>query len=218
MVSTTITPVHSPIGEKRVVFHNISWQSYEKILEALGEHRSARLTYDQGTLEITMPLEDHENARELIGLFIRILVVEQGLKIKTMGSTTLNFPGFKIGAEPDNCYYIQNQSKVAGKTVDLTQDPPPDLIVEVDITHTDINKNDLYANMGIAEFWRYNGQILRIYQLQDKKYIEVEHSPTFPWVEKTKLYQFLAACQTDEVEAEQSFRIWVQQNVQKYYK
>lgn len=219
MVSTahttpTITPTHTPIGEQRVIFHNISWQSYEKLLEVLGEHRSARLTYDQGTLEITMPLEDHESATRLIELFIRILVVEQGMKIKTMGSTTLNFPDLKRSAEPDNCYYIQNQPKVAGKKVDLTQDPPPDLIVEVDITHTDINKNDLYANMGVAEFWRYNGQVIRFYQLLDKKYIEVEYSPTFPWVEKTQLYQFLAACQTDEVEAEKTFRAWVQQNFQ----
>jgi Uma2 family endonuclease len=69
--TTPITSNQTPIGEKRVVFHNISWQSYEKILEALGEDRSARLTYDCGTLEITMPLEEHESARELIGLFIR---------------------------------------------------------------------------------------------------------------------------------------------------
>lgn len=212
--TTPITPTQTPIGEKRVVFHNISWQSYEKILEALGEHRSARLTYDCGTLEITMPLEEHESAIRLIELFIRILVVEQGLKIKTMGSTTLNFPDLKKGAEPDNCYYIQNQPKVAGKKVDLTQDPPPDLIVEVDITHTDINKLDLYASMGVPEFWRYNGRVLRFYQLQDTQYKEVENSPTFPWVEKANLYQFLAACQADEVEAEKSFRAWVQENVQ----
>jgi len=63
--------------------------------------------------------------------------------------------------------------------------------VEVDITHTDINKLNLYASMDVPEFWRYNGQVLRIYQLQDHQYIEVENSPTFSRAIKEQLYQFL---------------------------
>ena len=121
-------PTYPP--EQRVFFHNISWERYEKILESLGDDRAARLTYDRGTLEITMPSEPHENASEIIGIFIRILVFELGMKVKSMGSTTLNYP--EQSAEPDKCYYIQNQSLVAGKKVDLKKDPPPDLVVEVD--------------------------------------------------------------------------------------
>ncbi len=210
----TTIPTEATLAEQRVVFHGISWQAYEQILAALGESRSSRLTYDQGTLEITMPLEEHESATRLIELFIRILVVELGLKIKTMGSTTLNRPDLQRGAEPDDCYYIQNQPKVAGKEVDLNTDPPPDLIVEVDITHTNINKLNLYASLGVPEFWRYNGKILRIYQLQEDQYIEVENSPTFLWDIKDRLYHFLEEAKFDEVQAEKSFRAWVQQEVQ----
>jgi Uma2 family endonuclease len=217
MVSTATKPstisTEITLPEQRVIFHNITWQAYQQILAALGESRSARLTYDQGTLEITMPLEEHESATRLIELFIRILVVELGLKIKTMGSTTLNRPDLERSAEPDNCYYIQNQPLVAQKTVDLSVDPPPDLIVEVDITHTDINKLNFYASMGVPEFWRYNGEVLRIYQLQEHQYIEVENSPTFVWVIKERLYQFLQECQVDEVQAEKSFRAWVQARI-----
>jgi Uma2 family endonuclease len=198
------------IGERRVIFHHLNWQEYQQILQAIGESRSAHLTYDRGTLEITMPLEEHEFYRELIGLFIRILVVEMGLKIKTMGSTTLDREDLDRGAEPDNAYYIQNQPQVAGKKVNLQQDPPPDLVVEVDITHTDIDKPALYASLGVSEFWRFNGQLWRIYQLQGEQYQEVESSPTFPLVPKTKLYEFLAQAQEDEVAAEQSLRQWVQ--------
>ncbi len=197
------------IGERRVIFHHLNWQGYQQILQAIGESRSARLTYDRGTLEITMPLEAHEFYRELIGRFIYFLVAELGLKIKTMGSTTLDREDLDRGAEPDNAYYIQNQPRVVGKTMNLRQDPPPDLVVEVDITHTDINKPALYASMGIPELWRFNGQVWRIYQLQGKQYQEVEISPTFPLVPKIKLYEFLAQAQEDEVVAEQSLRQWV---------
>ncbi|NJM61548.1 MAG: Uma2 family endonuclease [Oscillatoriales cyanobacterium RU_3_3] len=198
-------------GEKRVIFHNLNWQAYQQIVKAIGENRSARFTYDRGTLEITMPLEEHEFYRELIGRFIYFLVSELGLKIKTMGSTRLDREDLARGTEPDNAYYIQNQPRVAGKTVNLAEDPPPDLVVEVDITHTDIDKPALYASLGVPEFWRFNGRVWRIYQLQDGKYREVEISPTFGQVPQTKLYEFLSQAQEDEVAAEQSLRQWIRQ-------
>jgi Uma2 family endonuclease len=129
--------------------------------------------------------------------------------MKTMGSTTLEREDLDRSPEPDNAYYIGNQSLVKGRNVDLKQDPAPDLVVEVDITHTDIDKLRLYASMGVPEFWRYNGQVWRIYQLQKGQYQEVETSPTFPQMPKEKLYEFLIQAQQDEVDAEQTFRAWV---------
>jgi Uma2 family endonuclease len=128
-----------------------------------------------------------------------------------MGSTTLDRSDLERGAEPDNAYYIQNQPLVAGRKVDLATDPPPDLVVEVDITHSDINKPALYASMGVPEFWRYNGREWSIYQLQADRYTEVANSPTFPMVSKEKLYEFLAVAQTDEVTAEIDLRQWVRE-------
>ncbi|NEQ33091.1 MAG: Uma2 family endonuclease [Leptolyngbya sp. SIO4C5] len=203
-------PAH-PLGEQRVVFRSLSWPAYQQVLSAVGDNRAARLTYDCGLLEITMPLEDHEFYSELIGRFVYFLVSELGQKIKSLGSTTLEREDLKRAVEPDKAYYIQNQSQVAGKKIDLDRDPPPDLVIEVDITHTDVDKLSLYAAMGVAEFWRYNGQLWRIYQLEGDRYQEVDLSPTFPRVPKQKLYDFLAAAEIDEIEAEQSLRQWIRQ-------
>ena len=200
----------TPPGEKRMAFHHLNWRAYQQILHAMGERRSARLTYDRGILEITMPLEAHEFYSELLGRFIYFLVSATGLKLKSMGSTTLDREDLERGAEPDKAYYIRNQAQVVGKTVDLNRDPPPDLVVEIDITHTDINKLDLYAQLGIAEFWRYNGQVWRIYQLVGSNYEEVEVSPTFAFLPKAKLYEFLEQAQIDEIEAEKSLRQWLE--------
>ncbi len=195
-----------PIGEQRVVIRGISWEAYLQILNALPQARGSRLTYDDGILEITIPLEDHEFSGRLIECFIRTLVELLGMRIKTMGSTTMNYPHLKKGAEPDNAYYIQNQPLVKGRNVDFSQDPPPDLVVEVDITHTDIQKNQFYASIGVPEFWRFNGKVWRIYQLQEGVYVEVEVSPTFPQVPKDRLYTFLEQAKNDEIEAVQSLR------------
>ena len=175
-------------GENRVSLHGISWKGYLQILDALPQTRAARLTYDDGVLEITVPLEIHEFSRCLIECFIRTLVELMGLRIKTMGSTTMNYPNLKKGAEPDNAYYIQNQPLVKGRQVDFKQDPPPDLVVEVDITHTDSAKNKFYAKLGVPEFWRFDGRVLRIYELRAKEYVEDNFSPTFPTVPKERLY------------------------------
>lgn len=202
-------PVAKPVGEKRVVFRGLDWQRFQTIRQALGAHRVMRLTYDQGVLEVTMPLEDHEFAVRLIERFILILIVELGMKLKTMGSTTLDRAVLDRSAEPDNAYYIQNQPLVAGRNVNLNHDPPPDLVVEIDITHTDIDKLRFYASMGVPEFWRYNGETWLIYQLQEDAYEEVEASSTFPNVPKIKLYEFLAQARQDEVTAELNLREWV---------
>lgn len=194
------------IGERRVVFHHVSWEAYLQILNALPQTRGSRLTYDDGVLEITMPLEDHEFFRCLIERFVVTLIESMGMRLKTMGSTTMNYPKLKRGAEPDNAYYIQNQPLVKGRNVNFAQDPPPDLVVEVDITHTDIEKNKFYASLGVPEFWRFNGKAWRIYQLQAGVYVEVEASPTFPQVPKEWLYEFLAQAKDDEIEAVRSLR------------
>lgn len=212
MVSATplvSQPLPQPIGEKRFVFRSLDWQRYQTLREMLSHDRNIRFTYAQGTLEVTMPLEIHEFSARLIELFIRILVMESGRDLKTMGSTTLDRETLDRSAEPDNAYYIQNQPLVAGRDVDFDRDPPPDLVVEVDITHTDIDKLRLYAAMGIPEFWRYNGKTWRVYCLQADSYEELAVSPTFTTVPKAKLYEFLAAARQSEVQAERDLRAWI---------
>ena len=197
-----------PVGEKRSVLRGLSWEAYVQLMDELPQSRGSRLTYENGILEITVPLEIHEFSGRLIERFITTLVELMGLRIKTMGSTTMKYPKLRKGAEPDNAYYIQNQPLVKGRDVDFSQDPPPDLVVEIDITHTDIEKNAFYSSLGVPEFWRFNGKVLRIYQLCDRVYVEVEDSPTFPKVPKERLYAFLKEAREDEIEAVISLRFW----------
>ncbi|NJM78277.1 MAG: hypothetical protein HC852_23970 [Acaryochloridaceae cyanobacterium RU_4_10] len=96
------------VGEKRLTFHDLDWQAFKQIQHLLTERTRARFTYDNGVLEITMPLEGHERSARLIERFILILVMEMGMKFKTMGSTTLDRKDLLKSAEPDNGYYIQN--------------------------------------------------------------------------------------------------------------
>lgn len=45
---TSIVAQVLSLPEQRITLYNISWDTYELLLEAFGEHRAARLTYDSG--------------------------------------------------------------------------------------------------------------------------------------------------------------------------
>ncbi len=147
---------------------DITWQMFETILAELGENRSSRLSYSNGTLEIMVPLPEHEIGKVLIGDLVKILLEELDIEFWSLGSTTLKNSKMAQGLEADDCFYIQNEAAVRGKSrIDLATDPPPDLAIEIDITsRTQLNN---YEALGVPELWRYNGHNLQISVLQDGK-------------------------------------------------
>jgi Uma2 family endonuclease len=205
MVTTSIQ------SEQRVLLQNISWKLFESLLVELGQNRSSRLAYCQGNLEIMTPLPEHENRNRLIDRLIIALIEELNIEYNPFGSMTIKRQKKGVAKEPDSCYYIQNEARVRGKIeLDFTQDPPPDLAVEIDITSSSLNQFDIYADLGVMEIWRYDGEKIKFYQLQNGEYVECDHSPTFPTLPATKVDEFLDQCQILGVTtAVRDFRRWV---------
>ena len=141
------------------------------MLKDVEEQPGIRLTYDRGLLEIMTPLDPHESYKKLLGRFVEALTEELDVEICSLGSRTCSREDLVRGLEPDQCYYIQNEQVVWDKEqIDLNQDPPPDLVIEIDITSSSINRLDLYADLGVPEVWRYDGRCLTIYRLEAKRY------------------------------------------------
>jgi Uma2 family endonuclease len=203
---TTVTP-----AETRTLLKNISWQTFKSLLADMGSERNTRLAYDNGIVEIMSPLVPHENSNCLIEAFVVVMCEELGLEIKRTGSLTLTRDDLEKGGEPDSSYYIQNESFVRDKeNIDLATDPPPDLVLEVEYSRSAVNKLTLYASMGIPEFWRYDGSVLRVYRLNGKKYSEVQTSPTFAHLPVKEIPQFIQATKKNgEIATTRAFRTWV---------
>ncbi len=199
-------------NEQRTVLHHISWQLFEQLLTEIGDDRAIRLAYYQGILEFTTPLFAHEQSNRLIERVVNTLVEEQGIECTPAGSMTIKRPDLVAGKEPDSCFYIQNEHLVRDKVrLDFSQDPPPDLAIEVDITHSAIDQLLLYAALGVPELWCYDGQILTFYQLVDGAYMAVDLSPTFPELAPARVLDFLAECRSIGVSsAVRSLRQWIQ--------
>ncbi|MEA5504320.1 Uma2 family endonuclease [Halotia wernerae UHCC 0503] len=163
-----------PPGQ-RVLLHDVSWQEFELILGELGEHRSARVAYDNGILEIMTPLPEHEDDKEIISDLIKVLLEELDIEFRSLGSTTYKKQSMLQGIEPDQCFYIQNEPAIRGKKrLDLTVDPPPDLALEINITSR--THPDIYQALGVPELWRFKQSSLQINVLQDGEYVESDIS------------------------------------------
>jgi hypothetical protein len=103
---------------------------------------------------------------------------------------------------------------VRGKTrIDLRVDPPPDLAIEIDITHSSLNRMSIYADLGIPEVWRLDERGLAFYVLgSEGQYVRSERSRSFPVVFANDVARFLALRgQMDENAVVREFRTWVRQ-------
>lgn len=207
---TTATP-----AETRTILSNISWQTFKTMLMEMGSQRKNRLAYDNGILEIMTPLMPHENSNRLIEVFVGVLCEEFDLEIKRAGSLTLTRDNVERASEPDSSYYIQNESLVRDReNIDLAIDPPPDLVLEVEYSKPKVDKSKIYAAIGVPEFWRYNGSVLRIYRLGDGEYTEVQTSPTFPPVQVKEIPRFIQETKKNgEMATTRAFRAWVKQQI-----
>ncbi len=205
-------------AETRTVLENISWQTFKTMLSEMSNQRNTRLAYDNGILEIMSPLMAHENSNRLIEGLIGVLCEELGLEIKRAGSLTLTRDDLERGSEPDSSYYIQNESLVRDKeNIDLATDPPPDLVLEVEYSRPKVDKLKLYAAMGIPEFWRYNGTVLRFYVLSFGEYSEVQLSPTFAPVPVKEIPRFIRESRTNgEMSTTRAFRNWVKREIENH--
>ena len=167
-------------NEQRVVLRSVRWETYLALTEE-SESGSGRMTYDQGVLEIMSPGMPHEIAKRLIGRMIETFTLYRGIEIRSSSSTTFNRSELQRGFEADESYYIQHACELRGiGEIDLSIHPPPDLVLEVDMTNSSIPKKALFAAMKIPEVWRYDGASLWMGGLYRDGYQDLKQSLVLP--------------------------------------
>jgi Uma2 family endonuclease len=164
-------------SEDTVILRNISWKTYEDLLTDFRDLSAPRLAFDRGVLEIMSPSPEHEKYNRALALLVEVVAEEMGLDIENLESSTFKREYLLRGFEPDSCFYIQNADHIRDKArLDLKVDPPPDLVIEIDITSQSLDKFPIYAQIGVPEIWRYDGTSLRILVLDGEQYKECEDS------------------------------------------
>ena len=156
------------------------------------------------------PSPEHERFKKVSGRFVETIAEELDIRIEPLGSTTFKRPELS-GAEPDECFYIYNVDAIRGKKrLDLTKDPAPDLVVEIDITNSSDHRLQVYADLNVAEVWIYNRESLIIKQLKNGTYITSQTSQFFLNLPIPEIAGFLRQAETvDYLELVKAFRNWV---------
>jgi Uma2 family endonuclease len=183
----------NPPPADRVIIPNISWATYESLLKDLENQSSPRLAYDQGVLEIMTVSFGHEAPNEILSDIVKIALEELDIDFVSAGSTTFKRESLKRGFEPDASFYIRNAARIRGKKqLDMEFDPPPDLILEVDVTNDSMN---IYASIGVSEVWRYNAG-LEIWVLGKAGYVRRTTSEAIPVLNEQLISELLASSTT----------------------
>ena len=208
---TTATPVTKRgFAKGGIVLYAVSWNQYERVGRIFRD-RPVRLTYDEGTLEIMTTSSRHERRKALLRKMIDALAEEMRIDIASYGSMTFKRKVQQKGLEPDECYWVQHESEVRGRDeITLLNAPPPDLVLEVEVSRSVLSRMEIYADFAVPEVWRCRLKAIRVVHLSDGKYHTSDRSAAFPFLNPTALLPFLnQPVEVSEVEMIRRFRDWV---------
>jgi len=194
---TTVMNPPQLASETRFVLHHVSWETYEQLLKDYESRSVPRFTYDHGDLEIRSPSLPHETASRILSLLVNLICNEYEIDVIDLGSTTQRRVDLLQGVEPDGCFYIQNVETMRGVgALDLKIHPPPDLVIEVDITSPSIAKIPIYARLGVPEIWHFKNDHLVFLRLIKDQYVSVRESVALPGILAEDVVRFVAESET----------------------
>ena len=188
-------------SEQRIVLQNVAWETYERLLADHLDSSSPRFAYDRGVLEIVSPSTEHEERNRTLASIVEVVAEETATPFRNVGSMTFRRQDLERGFEPDSAFYVQHAPLVRGKRqIDLAVDSPPDLVIEIDITSSSLNKLPLYARMGVLEVWRDDGERLHVLLRRPTGdgYDEAVASRALPLLTTEVLTHFVAQSQSLE--------------------
>jgi Uma2 family endonuclease len=200
-----------------VFVRRVSWGTYQALLDVWGP-RAPRHTYDRGSLEIMAKSSIHEILKSVIGFLLAALCEEIDRDFVAGGETTLAKEDVDRGIEPDQCFWIGSAEKVIGKVdIDFEVDPPPDLFIEIEISHTVLDRLSVLAALGVPEVWRFDGSNLLAGDLQPTgEYQWGARSIAFPELPLSELVRFVELTRSaSHRKIIKAFRAWIQQNLKQ---
>jgi Uma2 family endonuclease len=176
-----VSPEKIQLPPGSVVRMPATWQEYQNLCQQRGDGSIPRLKYRDGEVLLMSPLPVHGRDANLLADIVKALLDSDGREYDAFTPVTMTLPE-ESGIEPDYCFYINNWSAVSGKKrIDWQQDPPPDLVVEIDVnSYSDVRD---YLPYRVPEVWLFKNQQLLIYQLQGGYYQLQSQSIYFPGID-----------------------------------
>jgi Uma2 family endonuclease len=174
------------LPERRVVFRDVDWSFYDAVVNRIPEGRNLHADFDGRDLELMGNGPYHEDLKHRLGLIIHEITVELGIPCKGLAETTWKRPELKRGIEADQSYIFKpaKLALIAGvRDWNQVEDfPNPDLAIEIDISRPQIDREGIYAALGVEELWRvaYDAVVIERLSSDGGAYAPVETSGFLP--------------------------------------
>ncbi len=156
-------------GDQIIVFHDVTWEDYERVLEIRGDKSAPRITYLEGELEIMSPPKDHEQIKSFIGRLLETWCIDRGMEVTPFGSWTLKDKKEERGAEADECYIFGTERR-----------DRPHLAIEVEWSRGGIDKLEVYKKLGVEEVWIWRKGVIDVYVFAGKHFERAPRSGILP--------------------------------------
>ncbi|MBD2579059.1 Uma2 family endonuclease [Oscillatoria sp. FACHB-1406] len=173
-----VSPEKIQLPPGSVVRLPATWQEYQSLCDRRGDGSIPRLKYRSGEVLLMSPLPVHGKDAHLLASIVTTLLDFEGREYDAFTPVTMTLPE-ESGIEPNYCFYINNWQAVCGKKrIDWKNDPPPDLVIEIDVTsYSDVAD---YLPYRVPEVWLLKKQQLLIYRLDGANYQLQTQSVYFP--------------------------------------
>jgi Uma2 family endonuclease len=162
-----------------------TWQDYCQLRDSRGDGSIPRIKFHAGDILLMSPLPRHGREANILADVVKALLDSNNRDYEAFTPITMDMPEAG-GIEPDYCFYIDNWQAAVGKDrIDWQVNPPPDLVIEIDVTpYTAVSD---YAPYGVPEVWLFKNSGLKIYRLQGETYEQQSMSHYFPTVDLSAL-------------------------------
>lgn len=223
MATATASTTTTDVGDQCVELRDIDWKGYTTLLRLRGEGGRPRMVYLDGRVLFMSPAYRHEGQSWRLGVFVSELVTGLDIPCKPTRSTTFRRRKKRGGVEPDESFYLANESLVRGKTkLSLRTDPPPDLVIEAVNTHGAEEAVEVYRRFGVPEVWVCDETELRVLVLgSNGKYVASETSASFPFLKATEIHSWIARPASEsssETQWTKDLRRWVREVVEPLHR
>lgn len=188
--------VEKDFANDRIILHNVSWGTYNQLNEEQIDIAGLHFFYDEGDLEIMTESYKHGFYSSILSELVIAIGAKLELDWVGAGSTTFKREKKQKGFEGDARFYFENAELVRGKEeIDLNFDPSPELVLEIDITHDSLSKFPIFAGLEVEEIWRFDGDEVLFYRLENEDYQQVSESVCLKGVKSETVTKLLFAAQ-----------------------
>lgn len=197
------------IDEDRVLSFEINPGTLLQFLETRPD-RGPRLKCFEGSVTLVSPGMPHEEVSERLATVVVTLCLELGIKYKALASTTwtLPFGSGDTAYEADKAYYIQSQGTATARQ-------PPDLAIEVVVSHPETKALRAGALLKIPEMWvldlprrRLTFHHLAVRGKSKGAYRTEPRSRAFPVLSSAEVLERLDDPATDDGAFHENCRAW----------